>query len=150
MTKASAAQPTSAVHDQIERVAGNSKRLPPFSAEQLEALGDVALWRILVEPYIPPYKGQVAVDVGQVMEAQRVLSTVGRILQVGEFAYLSKTAAGLELSQAKVRAEVGEYWLFEMYAGQEVNVVSGHKLRILNETDLLVRIKDPDQIKNYL
>lgn len=150
MTKASAAQPTSAVHDQIERVAGNSKRLPPFSAEQLEALGDVALWRILVEPYIPPYKGQVAVDVGQVMEAQRVLSTVGRILQVGEFAYLSKTAAGLELSQAKVRAQVGEYWLFEMYAGQEVNVVSGHKLRILNETDLLVRIKDPDQIKNYL
>lgn len=150
MTKASATQPTSAVHDQIERVAGNSKRLPPFSAEQLEALGDVALWRILVEPYIPPYKGQVAVDVGQVMEAQRVLSTVGRILQVGEFAYLSKTAAGLELSQAKVRAEVGEYWLFEMYAGQEVNVVSGHKLRILNETDLLVRINDPDQIKNYL
>lgn len=150
MTKASAAQPTSAVHDQIERVAGNSKRLPPFSAEQLEALGDVALWRILVEPYIPPYKGQVAVDVGQVMEAQRVLSTVGRILQVGEFAYLSKTAAGLELSQAKVRAQVGEYWLFEMYAGQEVNVVSGHKLRILNETDLLVRINDPDQIKNYL
>lgn len=150
MSKASAAQTNSAVRDRIERVEGNSKRLPPFTAEQLEALGHVALWRILVEPYIPPYRGQVAVDVGQVLEAQRVLSTVGRIVQIGEFAYQSRTSAGLELSKATVRAEVGQYWLFEMYAGQEVNVVSGHKLRILNETDLLVRINDPDQIKNYL
>lgn len=140
----------SAVRNEIEKVVTNSRKVPPITAEQLEALGEVALWRILVEPYIPPYKGQVAVDVGQVEEAQRVLSTVGRILQMGEFAYQSKTVAGLELKTATVRAQVGEYWLYEMYAGQEVTLASGHKLRLLNETDLLYRVKDPDLIKNYL
>ena len=148
MSKPSTA--VSAVRNAIEKVEGNSNRLPPLSDEQLASLGQVALWRILVEPYIPPYGGQIATDVGQIEEAQRVLSKVGRVLQVGEFVYQSKTAAGLDLSLTKVRAEVGQFWLFEMYAGQEVQLITGHRLRLLNETELLMRIDDPDMIKNYL
>lgn len=81
--------------------------------------------------------------------AERIVSKVGRILQVGEFCYLSKTVSGLDLSTAKVRAQVGEFWLYEMYAGQEIPLRSGHFLRLLTETELLYRVRNPDLIKGY-
>jgi co-chaperonin GroES (HSP10) len=146
-----ATAPKSAVRDAIQQTAANRNRIPPITAEQLAELGDVALWRILVEPYVPPYTGLLDLgDVKGVDEAQRVLSKVGRVVQVGEFAYLSKTQAGLDLSLAKVRAEPGQFWLFEMYAGQEVKLVTGHRLRILNESDLLLRVKNPDSVVCFL
>jgi hypothetical protein len=77
------------------------------------------------------------------------VSKVGRIVQVGEFAYQSKTTAGLDLAAARVRANLGEYWLFEMYAGQEVHLRTGHILRLLTDTELLMRVYDPDLLKGY-
>lgn len=137
----------SALRKAIEAV-NDAQELQPITAEELAALGDVSLWRILVEPYIPKQRGLIARP-PSVDEAERVVSKVGRIVQVGEFAYQSKTTAGLDLSKAAVRANLGEYWLFEMYAGQEVHLRSGHILRLLTDTELLMRIRDPDLLKGY-
>lgn len=138
---------TSALRKAIEQV-NDAQRLQPITAEEIGALGDVALWRILVEPYTPKQRGLIARP-PEVEAAERVVSKVGRIVQVGCFAYQSKTVSGLELSTARERAAVGEYWLFEMYAGQELHLRSGHILRILTDTELVMRIKDPDLIKGY-
>ena len=140
-------QDHSAIRRAIEDV-NDAQRLQPITAEEVEQLGDVSLWRILLEPYVPKKKGMILRPL-QVDEAERVVSKVGRVVQVGEFAYQSKTVAGLELSKAKVRAHVGEFWLYEMYAGQEIHLRTGHILRLLTETELLMRIKDPDLIKGY-
>lgn len=131
----------------IEQV-NDAQRLQPITIEEVEAFGDAHLWRVLVEPYIPKQRGQI-VRPPQVDEAERIVSKVGRVLQIGEFAYASTTVSGLKLYEAKVRAQVGEYWLYEMYAGQEVHLRSGHILRLLTETELLHRVKDPDLIKGY-
>lgn len=140
-------QEHSAIRRAIEDV-NEAQRLQPISPEEVAQLGDVSLWRILLEPYVPQKKGVILRPL-QVDDAERVVSKVGRVVQVGEFCYASKTVAGLELSQAKVRANVGEYWLYEMYAGQEIHLRSGHILRLLTETELLMRINDPDLIKGY-
>lgn len=137
----------SALRKALDEV-NEAQRLQPISEDELKQLGQVALWRILVEPYIPKQRGLIARP-PSVDEAERVISKVGRIVQVGEFAYQSRTVAGLELSQAKVRAQVGDYWLYEMYAGQEIHMRSGHLLRLLTDTELLMRIEDPDSIKGY-
>lgn len=136
-----------ALKEALEQV-NDSSRLQPISDEELAELGEPALWRIVVEPYIPKQRGLIARP-PSVEEAERIVSKVGRVLQIGEFAYCSKTASGLDLSQAKVRAQVGEYWLFEMYAGQEIHLRSGHVLRLLTETELLYRVSNPDLIKGY-
>lgn len=125
-----------------------TNRLQPITQEEVAALGEVALWRILIEPYIPKKRGLIERP-DTVDNAERIISKVGRVLQIGEFAYQSKTAAGLELSRTRNRAEVGQYWLHEMYAGQEVHLRSGHILRLMTETELLMRIDDPDLIKGY-
>ena len=137
----------SALRRAIDAV-NDAQLLQPITDAELEALGDVSLWRIVVEPYIPKQRGLIARP-PSVDEAERVVSKVGRIVQVGEFAYQSKTTSGLDLSKARVRAEVGEYWLFEMYAGQEIHLRSGHILRLLTDTELLFRVKDPDLLKGY-
>lgn len=137
----------SALRRAIEEV-NDAQTLQPISEAELAELGETALWRILVEPYVPKQRGLIARP-PSVDQAERVISKVGRIVQVGEFAYQSKTVAGLELSSARVRAEVGDFWLFEMYAGQEVHLRSGHILRLLVDTELLMKIKDPDLLKGY-
>lgn len=131
----------------IEQV-NDAQRLQPITDEEVRELGEVALWRILVEPYIPKQRGLIARP-PSVDEAERIVSKVGRVVQIGEFAYESKTAAGLELSKARNRAQVGQFWLFEMYAGQEVKLRSGHLLRLLTETELLMRVNDPDLLMGY-
>lgn len=140
-------QKTSALRRAIEQV-NDAQRLQPITAEELEELGEPALWRVVVEPYIPKQRGLIARP-QEVDMAERIVSKVGRILQVGEFCYLSKTVSGLDLSTAKVRAQVGEFWLYEMYAGQEIPLRSGHFLRLLTETELLYRVRNPDLIKGY-
>lgn len=138
---------TSALRKAIEQV-NDAQRLQPITEEEVADLGHVALWRVLVEPYIPKQRGLIARP-PEVETAERIVSKVGRIVQVGEFCYESKTVSGLELSTAKVRAEVGQYWLYEMYAGQEIHLRTGHVLRLLTETELLFRVNNPDLIKGY-
>lgn len=138
----------SSVRRALEDLNDRTNRLQPISAEEVAALGQVALWRILLEPYIPKKRGLIDRP-PEVDNAERIISKVGRVLQVGCFAYESKTQAGLELWKAREKAQVGEYWLHEMYAGQEVHLRSGHILRVMTETELLMRIDDPDLIKGY-
>src|SRR5215831_17199461 len=73
-------------------------RPAPLSAEALGRVGHVCNWRIVVEPYIPKYQGAIAVDAGRVQEAEEVNTTVGRVLQLGCFAWKSKTGSGLDLA----------------------------------------------------
>lgn len=111
--------------------------------------GTTLLWRVLVEPYIPKYKG--VLDLPQEVDtAERILATQGRILQIGAFAFQSKTSAGLHLADEPNKPKVGDYVLYEQYAGQEVHLRSGHVLRLLNDTEILMVIKDPEAIKGYL
>jgi hypothetical protein len=124
------------------------KSLQPITQGEINDLGQVALWRILLEPYVPRKRGMIERP-PEVDQAERIISKVGRVVQVGCFAYHSKTASGLNLADAREKAEVGQYWLHEMYAGQEVHLRSGHILRIMTETELLMRVNDPDLIKGY-
>lgn len=150
MTKESTAR-SSAVRDAIAGTApkGVDVSKQPVTQEELAALGDVLLWRVLIEPYIPTYQGVLA-RAQSTEEAEATLAKVGRILAIGCFCFKSKTTAGLDLSEATPRLQVGDYVLFEMYAGQEVTLRSGKKVRLLTETELLLRVKDPEIVRAYL
>jgi co-chaperonin GroES (HSP10) len=125
------------------------EQLPPISPKDVKALGQILNWNILVEPYIPRYKGRLAVA-NTVGDAERVLAKQGRIVQIGAFAWQSRTNAGLNLADEPNRPKVGDIVLFEMYAGQEVHLRSGHMLRILTDTECLMVIRDPERIRGYL
>lgn len=137
----------SAVRKALDQV-NEAQRLEPITAEEVAALGEVTLWGILVEPYIPRYSGSLVLT-DSIDSAERICSKIGRILQIGPLAFMSKTSSGLDLSTVR-RPQVGEYYLFEMYAGQEMKTRGGHDLRLVSDTELKFRVSDPELFKGYI
>lgn len=148
MNRQSAATAPSAVRKALDQL-NESPQLDAITQEAVAALGDTMLWRILVEPYVPKYAGRLALT-DSIDNSERVVAKIGRIVQIGCFAFQSRTQSGLELAQSEVLPAVGEYYLYEMYAGQEIHLRSGHILRLLADTELLMRVKDPALFKGYL
>lgn len=110
------------------------------------------LWRILVQPVTPlkTNAGGVIEIPDMVQDAEMVRTSIGRVLQLGHFAFKSITQAGLALADEPFKPQVGQYVLHETYAGQEIILRNGKKLRILLDTEVLAVVSDPDEIKNYI
>ena len=144
------AEGESALGSQLASIASEQDEdLAPLEIAEIERLGVVLNWHILVEPYVPKYQGVLAVAL-QVKNAQRILTKVGRVVQLGTFAYQSRTNAGLELAKETNRPKVGDYVLFAQWAGHEVHLKSGHMLRILADTDVEMVIRDPELLRFYI
>lgn len=140
-----------AVRQALENLNEDSRRPSPLTSEEALKIGEAAGWRVIVEPWIPKYLGQVVVEgVGQIDEAERILSQIGRILHIGCFCFKSVTQSGLDLSKMDPMPQVGELWLFDQYAGMEIKLRRGNVLRLLTDTELAFKVHDPDAIKGYL
>lgn len=122
--------------------------LAPVTQELMDRLGHALLWRIVIEPYIPKQKGMIARP-AEVEDAERILSKVSRVVMVGSQAWKSKTPAGINLEDEPHKPGIGDYVLHEMYAGTEITLTTGHKLRVITETECLLVVKDPDLIRAY-
>lgn len=148
--KPSESPPGSALGARLAGIAAEAdEELGYLTDEQIAELGVVLNWQILVEPYVPKYQGRLA-QAPQVQNAQRILTKVGRVRQMGFHAYQSKTNAGLELAKEPNRPQLGDYVLFAQWAGHEVHTRSGHLLRILDDTDVEMVIRNPDLLRYYI
>jgi co-chaperonin GroES (HSP10) len=129
---------------------GDLHREPMLEPHQIPV--QTILWRILVQP-LPPLKrnaGGVIELPDEVQNAEGILTSIGRVLQLGHFAFKSTTQAGLALAEEPFKPQVGNFVLHETYAGQEIKLRDGKKLRILLDTEVLAVVKDPDEIRNYI
>ena len=112
----------------------------------------VNLWRILVQP-VPPLKSNPGGKIelaDDTQKADEIATAVGLVLQLGHFAYKSKTPAGLNLDEEPLKPSVGQYVLYETYAGQEIKLRTGKKVRVLLDTEVLAIVSDPDEIRAYI
>ncbi len=114
--------------------------------------GNVLLWRILVEPLEPPKKVGSFEMPEEVTRAEEILTSIGRVVQMGHFAFKSKTNAGLLLDDEPHKPKVGDYVLHEQYAGHEIKLRDGRKLRVIQDTEILMVMSEDEarQIKAYL
>lgn len=117
----------------------------------------VTNWRLLVQP-LPPKKGY---DLGEgktlelaeeTQQAEEIVTAIGKLIDMGSFAFKSRTNAGLNLAEEPRKPEIGSFVLYAQYAGQliELNDEQKTKLRIIDDTEVLAVIKDPEQIKRYI
>ena len=132
------------------------KALAEFNREPMMDPKDVPLqtilWRVLVQPLTPlkTNAGGVIELAESTVQAEETLTSVGYVLQLGHFAFKSKTPAGLALEEEPFKPAVGNFVVFQIYAGQEVKLRNGRKLRILIDTEILAIAKNIDEIKNYI
>ena len=115
-----------------------------IGASLLEKLPTPTGWRILVLPY----RGKGKTDGGvylpnAVVEEQTVSTQVGYVLKVGPLAYKDS-----EKFPTGVWCEQGDWVMFARYSGSRFKI-DGGEVRILNDDEVLAKIKEPEDILHF-
>ena len=101
-------------------------------------------WRILVLPY----RGKGKTDGGiylpdAIVQEQTVSTQVGYVLKVGELAY--KDAEKFPMGPW---CDQGDWVMFARYSGSRFKI-DGGEVRILNDDEVLAKIKEPEDILHF-
>ena len=117
-----------------------------------EAIGESLLermpaptgWRILVLPY----RGKGKTDGGiylpdAIVQEQTVSTQVGYVLKVGDLAY--KDAEKFPMGPW---CDQGDWVMFARYSGSRFKI-DGGEVRILNDDEVLAKIKEPEDILHF-
>lgn len=110
----------------------------------LDRMPEPTGWRLL----ILPYRGKGKTDGGiylpdKVVEEQTVSTQVGYVLKVGSLAYKDS-----EKFPTGPWCEQGDWVMFARYAGSRFRI-DGGEVRILNDDEVLARIKEPEDILHF-
>ena len=122
------------------------KKLDPeaIGGSLLERMPEPTGWRLL----ILPYRGKGKTDGGiylpdKVVEENTVSTQVGYVLKVGELAYKDS-----EKFPVGPWCKQGDWVMFARYAGSRFRI-DGGEVRILNDDEILARIKEPEDILHF-
>jgi co-chaperonin GroES (HSP10) len=134
----------------LRKALGEFNREPMLDPNEIPL--QVMLWRLLVQPLTPlkTNAGGVIELPDAVQDSEQTLTSVGYVLQLGHFAFKSTTQAGLALADEPFKPKVGDFVIHQTYAGQEVKLRNGKRLRILIDTEVLAIATSVDDIKNYI
>lgn len=105
----------------------------------------VTLWRVLVEPYIPPEQttGGLILSEGARQDS-RTVTNFGRLIAIGEKAFSDPKFASTE------SPEVGDWVVFAAVSGVKLKMKNGRQLQIMNDDNILGVISDPELYENLV
>lgn len=108
-------------------------------------------WKIIVRPKEGKTETESGIDLTATVDAQEHLTYLGEIVAIGEAAFMTKTTGGLNMAEWTVRPEVGDFVIFPAYGGTQIRQ-SGerHPLRLLNDTDIMALIDNPDDYYSWV
>jgi len=107
----------------------------------LERLPTPTGWRILVLPYAGPKKTKGGIILSdQTQDTIQMTTVCAYVLKVGELAYKDK-----EKFPNGPWCKEGEWVIFGRYAGSRFKIEGG-EVRILNDDEIIARIKNPEDI----
>ena len=108
------------------------------------------LWRVVVEPYDPPEKiGSIALA-DETKETQRLLTNVGRVVDMGHLCYKGTTTSGLSFAEDPNKPEIGSWVVYGVYGGQKLKTKNGRVYLIVNDDNILAVVDDPSEYQFYL
>jgi co-chaperonin GroES (HSP10) len=107
----------------------------------LERLPTPTGWRLLVLPYAGPKKTKGGIILSdQTQDTIQMTTVCAYVLKVGELAYKDK-----EKFPDGPWCKEGEWVIFGRYAGSRFKIEGG-EVRILNDDEIIARIKNPEDI----
>lgn len=143
------------VDTNIERMVAEAKaqdaeeQLEPITLEQLP--GNPMYWFILVEPMLPKKTHGVIHLSQETQKVEQIQCTIGRVVAIGPSAFTGKTPAGNDLSLDVDRADVvGQWFMYAKHVGQEIKLRTGHRLILMEDSDLMMRVNDPEEFRHWL
>jgi chaperonin GroES len=125
---------------------GNEKKAKEEKKEEdkgpaMERVPQATGWRIVVLPYkgVEKTKGGLLLT-DKAIEEQQLTTNVGLILSMGSDAYADKNKF-----PNGPWCEKGDWVVFAKYAGSRVRIEGG-EIRILNDDEILAKLKDPKDV----
>lgn len=115
-----------------------------------EGLPEPLTWRVLVMPIRPKKVSKGGIVIAE--ESQRnqsVLDYRGRIVAAGPIAFHKTDKSGEPIWPEGSKPKVGDFVVYGRYAGQPLEH-RGAKLLIVNDDEILARVKDPESLRVYL
>ena len=95
-------------------------------------------WRLLIMPIRPRTVSKGGIVLPQTnQEAQKYLTYIGKIINIGSLAYTDKRISG-EVN----KPVIGDYVVYGRYAGQ-IMVYKGVRLLIVNDDEILAIVTNP-------
>lgn len=131
-------------------------------ADQQAALGPIQeselplkpmFWHVLIEPMRASAKigSGVLYQSDESKRVEEILTTVGRLVAIGPCAFTGKTNAGNFLGEGIERDKlIGRWVMYAKHTGQEIKLRSGHRLMLLNDSELLAFVENPEDFRHWL
>ena len=102
-------------------------------------------WKVIVKPKDGKLTSDAGIDLTATMDAQEHLTYIGELVAVGESAFTTSTKGGIDMSKWRARPQVGDFVVYPPYAGQQIRQAGESRpLRLMNDTDIMALISDPD------
>ena len=120
---------------------GNEKKKEEDKGPAMERIPQATGWRIIVLPYkgVDKTKGGLYLT-DKAVEEQQLTTNVGLILSMGSDAYADK-----DKFPNGPWCKKGDWVVFARYAGSRVKIEGG-EIRILNDDEVLAKLKDPKDV----
>jgi co-chaperonin GroES (HSP10) len=129
--------------EQTAKAEEEEQSLDPKNMDQsvIDRIPKPTGWRLVVLPFRPPKKTKSGIYLAeQAVEKQQVATVCGYVVDVGPLAYRDT-----EKFPDGAWCEKGDWIVFARYAGARINIEGG-EIRILNDDEVLARVKDPDDL----
>lgn len=138
---------------EIERrikAADEEAKLEPITPEQLPM--QPMFWHVLIEPMRPKQQSKGGLILAEeTTRVEEILTTIGRLVAIGPAAFQGKTESGIDLSKDIDRDTlVGRWVMYAKHTGQEIKLRSGHRLMLMNDSELLAFVDDPEEFRHWI
>jgi len=112
-------------------------------------------WKVIIEPKQGVTVTEAGIDISVTVESQEHLIYLGKIVAMGEAAFMASTKGGIDMSKWERRPQVGDYVIYSPYGGIRIRRTErdGKKRPILllfNDTDIHAIIDDPDKYFSWV
>lgn len=108
------------------------------------------LWRMVIEPYEPPDTTAGGIVLAEeALETERLLTNVGKVINMGPLCYRGKTTSGLTM-EGDANPKVGDWVVFGTYGGQKVRTKSGRVYVVINDDNILGVVEKPEHYQYHL
>jgi hypothetical protein len=139
----------SEIERRIAEAEAAEQELPDLDITQLPI--KPMYWHVLVEPMRPKKKHGSLHLAPETQKVEEIQTTIGKIIAIGPTAFTGTTPAGNDLSKDIDRAQmIGAWVMWAKHTGQEIKLRSGHTLRLMDDSELLGVVKDPEEFRHWL
>lgn len=112
-------------------------------------------WKVIIEPMQGKKESEAGIDLSATIHAQEHLMYIGKLVAVGEGAFMASTKGGIDMSQWTVRPQVGDYVVYSPYGGIRIRRTEkdGKErpiLLLMNDTDIHAVIDDPNKYYSWV